>query len=83
MASHPAIGDVRGRGLMLGVELVQPGESAAPATDLARMARDGMRERGVLVGTTRREQNVLKIPPAAVLNGRRGSADRPGASTRC
>jgi len=62
-ARHPAIGDVRGLGLMLGVELVEPGESATPATDLARMARDGLRERGVLVGTTRREQNVLKIRP--------------------
>jgi 4-aminobutyrate aminotransferase-like enzyme/Ser/Thr protein kinase RdoA (MazF antagonist) len=62
-AGHPAIGDVRGLGLMLGVELVEPGESATPATDIARMARDGLRERGVLVGTTRREQNVLKIRP--------------------
>jgi 4-aminobutyrate aminotransferase-like enzyme/Ser/Thr protein kinase RdoA (MazF antagonist) len=59
---QPAIGDVRGRGLMVGVELVEPG-SQAPAADLARLARDGLRERGVLVGTTRREQNVLKIRP--------------------
>jgi 4-aminobutyrate aminotransferase-like enzyme len=47
---------------MVGVELVEPG-SQAPAADLARLARDGLRERGVLVGTTRREQNVLKIRP--------------------
>ena len=50
-------------GLMVGVELVEPGESQAPAADLARRARDGLRERGVLVGTTRREENVLKIRP--------------------
>jgi 4-aminobutyrate aminotransferase-like enzyme/Ser/Thr protein kinase RdoA (MazF antagonist) len=57
---HAAIGDVRGRGLMIGVELVADGE---PATDLARRVRDEMRQRGILVGTTRREQNVLKIRP--------------------
>lgn len=61
-ASHPAIGDVRGRGLMTGVELVER-ETGAPAGDLARSVSDQMRERGVLVGTTRREANVLKIRP--------------------
>jgi 4-aminobutyrate aminotransferase-like enzyme/Ser/Thr protein kinase RdoA (MazF antagonist) len=59
---HPAIGDVRGRGLMTGVELVER-ETGAPAAGLARTVRDEMRERGVLVGTTRRERNVLKIRP--------------------
>ncbi|HEX6128552.1 MAG TPA: aminotransferase class III-fold pyridoxal phosphate-dependent enzyme [Candidatus Limnocylindria bacterium] len=59
---HPAIADVRGRGLMTGVELVDPA-SGAPATTLARDVRDELRERGVLIGTTRREKNVLKIRP--------------------
>jgi 4-aminobutyrate aminotransferase-like enzyme/Ser/Thr protein kinase RdoA (MazF antagonist) len=66
-AGHPGIGDVRGSGLMLGVELVEPGGSPAP--DLARMAREALRERGVLVGTTRREQNVLKIRPPLCITG--------------
>jgi 4-aminobutyrate aminotransferase-like enzyme/Ser/Thr protein kinase RdoA (MazF antagonist) len=64
---HPAIGDVRGRGLMIGVELVEGGRGddgvPAPAPQLARRTRDELRERGVLVGTTRREGNVLKIRP--------------------
>jgi 4-aminobutyrate aminotransferase-like enzyme len=56
------IGDVRGRGLMRGVELVRPGTSE-PDGALAAAVRDEMRERGVLIGTTRREGNVLKIRP--------------------
>jgi 4-aminobutyrate aminotransferase-like enzyme/Ser/Thr protein kinase RdoA (MazF antagonist) len=59
---HPAIGDVRGRGLMTGVELVER-ETGAPASELGQTVRNQMRERGVLVGTTRREGNVLKVRP--------------------
>jgi 4-aminobutyrate aminotransferase-like enzyme/Ser/Thr protein kinase RdoA (MazF antagonist) len=63
---HPVIADVRGRGLMTGVELVDPA-TGEPATDLARDVRDELRERGVLIGTTRRAKNVLKIrPPLAI-----------------
>ena len=61
-ARHPAIADVRGRGLMTGVELADPATRAS-ATALARDIRDELRERGVLIGTTRREKNVLKIRP--------------------
>jgi 4-aminobutyrate aminotransferase-like enzyme len=61
-ARHPAIADVRGRGLMTAVELVDPA-TGAPATARARDVRDELRERGVLTGTTRREKNVLKIRP--------------------
>jgi 4-aminobutyrate aminotransferase-like enzyme len=61
-ASHASIADVRGRGLMTGVELVDPA-TGRPATARARDVRDELRERGVLVGTTRREKNVLKIRP--------------------
>jgi 4-aminobutyrate aminotransferase-like enzyme len=65
-AHHAVIADVRGRGLMTGVELIDPA-TGAPATDLARDVRDELRERGVLVGTTRREKNVLKIRPPLVI----------------
>jgi 4-aminobutyrate aminotransferase-like enzyme len=61
-ARHPTIADVRGRGLMTGVELMDPA-TGAPAIDLARDVRDELRERGVLIGTTRREKNVLKLRP--------------------
>jgi 4-aminobutyrate aminotransferase-like enzyme len=60
---HAAIGDVRGRGLMTGVELVADRATREPARELATRVKDEMRERGVLVGTTGREGNVLKIRP--------------------
>jgi 4-aminobutyrate aminotransferase-like enzyme len=63
---HPQIGDVRGRGLIVGVELVE--RDGAPAGELARAVRDRMREEGVLIGTTRREGNVLKIRPPLVIS---------------
>ncbi|MGH2379686.1 MAG: aspartate aminotransferase family protein, partial [Candidatus Limnocylindria bacterium] len=62
-ARHPAIGDVRGRGLMVGVELVTDRDGRQPARDLAVRIKDEMRERGVLIGTTGRAGNTLKIRP--------------------
>ena len=60
-ARHPAVGDVRGRGLMTGVELIGP--DGEPASDLASRVKNEMAERGVLIGTSAREGNVLKIRP--------------------
>jgi 4-aminobutyrate aminotransferase-like enzyme len=62
-ARHPTIGDVRGRGLMTGVELVTDPDSRTPAGDLASHVKDGVRERGILVGTSGRHGNTLKIRP--------------------
>jgi len=65
---HPAIGDVRGRGLMIGVELVEDRVARTPDAALAVRVQNGMRERGVLVGTTARAGNVLKIRPPLVVD---------------
>ena len=66
-ADHPVIGDVRGRGLMVGVDLMVDRETREPATDLAHRVMNEMRERGVLISTTGRPGNVLKIRPPLVL----------------
>jgi 4-aminobutyrate aminotransferase-like enzyme len=68
-ASHPMIGEVRGVGLLIGVEIVVP-ETGAPAPEVARRVMNGMRERGVLIGTTGPEEHVLKIRPPLVLGER-------------
>ena len=60
---HRSIGDVRGRGLMTGVELVLDPATREPAGELASRAKDDMAEAGVLIGTSGRHGNVLKIRP--------------------
>ncbi|HEX6845147.1 MAG TPA: aminotransferase class III-fold pyridoxal phosphate-dependent enzyme, partial [Actinomycetota bacterium] len=61
-ARHPSVGDVRGMGLANGVELVRAG-TTEPDPALASTVRDGLRARGVLVGTTAAAGNVLKVRP--------------------
>jgi 4-aminobutyrate aminotransferase-like enzyme/Ser/Thr protein kinase RdoA (MazF antagonist) len=60
---HPLIGDVRGLGLFLGVELVLDQEILTPATAEAALVAERMREKGVLVSTDGPFRNVLKIKP--------------------
>ncbi|MFE9104936.1 4-aminobutyrate--2-oxoglutarate transaminase [Actinomadura geliboluensis] len=65
-AAHPAIGDVRGRGAMIAIELVRPG-TKDPDPDLtARVARR-CHERGLLVLTTGTYGNVLRFLPPLVI----------------
>ncbi|MCA3561907.1 MAG: aminotransferase class III-fold pyridoxal phosphate-dependent enzyme [Aestuariivirga sp.] len=60
---YPLIGDVRGEGLFLGVELVQDRETLEPATDKANLIANDMRNHGVLISTDGPFDNVLKIKP--------------------
>jgi diaminobutyrate-2-oxoglutarate transaminase len=65
----PALGEVRGRGLMLGLELVDPDGAADPlgaraaAPDLAREVRTAALERGLLVELGGRHGAVLRLQP--------------------
>jgi 4-aminobutyrate aminotransferase-like enzyme len=61
---HPLIGDVRGEGLLFGVELAD--ETRAPAAGHARRVTEAMRDRGVLISATGPAGNVLKIRPPLV-----------------
>jgi 4-aminobutyrate aminotransferase-like enzyme len=64
--AHPIVGDVRGRGLMIGVELVRDRRSKEPAAREAALVLEAMRERGVLVGRGGRWGSVLRIQPSLV-----------------
>jgi 4-aminobutyrate aminotransferase-like enzyme len=65
-AEHAVIGDVRGEGLLLGVELVEDRVRRAPAAGRARAVAEELRHRGILLGTTGPAGNVLKIRPPLV-----------------
>jgi 4-aminobutyrate aminotransferase-like enzyme len=64
---HECIGDVRGEGLYVGVELVEDRESKSPATALTNEVCERMRERGVVVYPNGDLGNVLKIKPPMVI----------------
>ncbi len=59
----PIVGDVRGSGLFLGVELVRDRETLEPAREEAEFIVNRMRDAGVLLGTDGPYENVIKIRP--------------------
>ena len=75
-ARHPdVIGDVRGRGLLLGVEIVRGAAGAKlPAPATADWLKQSARERGVLISTDGPYENVVKIKPPLVFSERDADA---------
>jgi 4-aminobutyrate aminotransferase-like enzyme len=64
---HALIGDVRGSGLFLGVELVRDRVTREPATRQATYVANRLRENGILTGTDGPHENVLKLRPPLCL----------------
>ena len=64
---HPLIGDVRGKGLMIGMELVTDRIKKTPGTDEARTFLELAKDNGVLVGLGGIDANVIRIQPPLVL----------------
>ena len=63
MERHAIVGDVRGSGLFLGVELVRDRRTLEPAAEEASFVANRMREQGILLGTDGPYHNVVKIRP--------------------
>lgn len=57
------IGDVRGEGLFLGIDLVENKTNKVPNTALAKQVKNALKESGILVGTDGPFDNVIKIKP--------------------
>ena len=65
---HPAIGDVRGLGLFLGIELVKDPGKRTPDGALAGRIVESMKQRGILLSTDGPDHNVIKIKPPLVFS---------------
>jgi 4-aminobutyrate aminotransferase-like enzyme len=72
-SKHAIIGDVRGMGLMLGVELVEDRKSKVPATQATLRLMEAARENRILLGRGGLNGNVLRISPP--LNSAKSDVD--------
>ncbi len=66
MVSHSIIGDVRGVGLFLGVELVKDHQTLEPASNEAAYVVNRLRNHGILAGTDGPYHNVIKLRPSMI-----------------
>ncbi|MCW3474326.1 aspartate aminotransferase family protein [Limobrevibacterium gyesilva] len=60
---HALLGDIRGAGLFLGLEIVSDRATHAPAAAETKLIVNGLRNRGVLIGSAGPQANVLKVRP--------------------
>ncbi|MFD8935037.1 aminotransferase class III-fold pyridoxal phosphate-dependent enzyme, partial [Streptomyces sp. NPDC059578] len=80
-AEHPCVGDVRGRGLMIGIELVDPAAEVltAPgpppaAPELAAAVQRACLQRGLIVELGGRDASVVRILPPLTLTDEQACA---------
>jgi 4-aminobutyrate aminotransferase-like enzyme len=66
--NHALIGDVRGRGLFLGIELVRDRDTLEPADREAHDVVEEMKHRGVLLSVDGPHHNVIKFKPPMVFS---------------
>lgn len=68
LQDHRLVGDVRGLGLFLGIELVRDRDTLEPAGREATQIVERMKERGILLSTDGPFHNVIKIKPPLVFS---------------
>jgi 4-aminobutyrate aminotransferase-like enzyme len=67
-ASNAIIGEVRGAGLFLGIDLVNDRATREPAPEQAWYVVNGLRDRGILAGTDGPHHNVIKLRPPLIFS---------------
>ena len=67
MAKCPYLGDVRGMGLVMGLEFVKDQKTRAPAPELIKPVIDTCANRGLLVGSVGMYGNVIRVAPPLVI----------------
>ena len=65
---HSLIGDVRGRGLFIGIELNKDSKNLQPAGREANLVINKMKDKGILLSTDGPDHNVIKIKPPLAFN---------------
>ena len=65
---HEQIGDVRGKGLFLGVEIMEGSDYSQPSKEIATVIVNKMKDSGILLSTDGPDHNVIKIKPPMVFN---------------
>jgi len=65
---HDLLGDVRGHGLFIGVEMVKDGHSKKPCPDKSDKIANRLKDKGILVSTDGKHDNILKIRPPLVFS---------------
>jgi 4-aminobutyrate aminotransferase-like enzyme len=68
MHTHSIIGDVRGSGLFIGLELVKDRVTKEPATEAIKLAVERMKDKGFLMGVDGPYNNVFKIKPPIIFS---------------
>jgi 4-aminobutyrate aminotransferase len=66
---HALIGDVRGMGLMQGIELVKDRQTKEPATEATNLVMERARVNGLLVGRGGLHRNVIRMSPPLNISG--------------
>ena len=66
---HDIIGDVRGKGLFLGIEIIKDLATLEPYQKMTHKIVNEMRNKGILLSSDGTDRNVIKIKPPMVFNG--------------
>ena len=82
IGSHSAIGDVRGCGLFISVEMIKDSDSKEPDAELTMSLSDRLKDKGYLVSYSGKFNNVLKIRPPLVFS-HKNADDFLGAFDEC
>ncbi len=65
---YDIVGDIRGYGLFIGVDLVSNPETRTPGTEIADYVKNRMRENRILIGSEGPFDNILKIRPPLTID---------------
>jgi 4-aminobutyrate aminotransferase-like enzyme len=68
VGQHSTIGDVRGSGLFISIEMIKEGGTKEPDAALTMLLSDRLKDKGFLVSYSGKFNNVLKIRPPLVFS---------------